>query len=66
VPAAAGVAAISDFAPDAANAAVVAVPEPETYALMAIGLGCIGWLGRRRQRIAATALQASERADSLS
>jgi hypothetical protein len=49
VPAAAGIAAISDFAPDASNAAVVAVPEPETYALMALGLGCLGWIGRRRR-----------------
>ena len=67
VPAAAGVAAISDFAPDAANAAVVAVPEPETYALMAIGLGCIAWIGRRRHRVAAPAAsRSSERAGALS
>jgi 5'-nucleotidase / UDP-sugar diphosphatase len=28
----------------------VAVPEPETYALMLGGLGLVGWLARRRQR----------------
>jgi hypothetical protein len=70
VPAAAGIAAISDFAPDASNAAVVAVPEPETYALMALGLGCLGWLGRGRQRLARAARsdprQGSERAGALS
>ena len=27
---------------------LVAVPEPETYALMLLGLGVIGWAGRRR------------------
>lgn len=28
---------------------VAAVPEPETYALMLAGLGCIGWAARRRR-----------------
>jgi hypothetical protein len=27
-----------------------AVPEPETYAMMAMGLGVLGWVGRRRKR----------------
>lgn len=47
----AGFAAISDFAPDNSNlTTAVAVPEPETYALMLGGLGLMGWMGRRRQR----------------
>ena len=50
VPAAAGNAAISDFAPGASNAPVVAVPEPGTYALMGLGLGVLGWVARRRTR----------------
>jgi hypothetical protein len=29
---------------------VTGVPEPETYALMAAGLGMIGYLGRRRKK----------------
>lgn len=29
---------------------VVAVPEPETYAMMVAGLGLIGWIGARRRK----------------
>ena len=49
---AAGNAQIADFAPDASNAAVMAVPEPETYALFAAGLTCLAWVSRRRRTAA--------------
>ena len=46
-----GFAAISDFAPDNTNVGVTvvgAVPEPETYALMMLGLGTLAFARRRR------------------
>jgi hypothetical protein len=44
-----GNASISDFAPDASNAAVTAVPEPQSYALMLAGLAGYTLLSRRRK-----------------
>jgi hypothetical protein len=34
---------------------VVAIPEPETYALMLAGLGAVAWVGRRKKARAAAA-----------
>jgi len=34
-------------------AAVAAVPEPETYAMMLAGLGLLGYMARRRKQQAA-------------
>ena len=43
-----GNAQISDFAPVNSNVAVAAVPEPSTVALLALGLGALGWRAKRR------------------
>jgi hypothetical protein len=37
------------------NLQVSAIPEPETYALMAAGLGILGWVARRRKQAAPSA-----------
>ncbi len=38
------------FGSDGVALSVTPVPEPETYALMLMGLGVVGWLSRRRKR----------------
>ncbi len=38
----------TDF-PDTGVAALAAVPEPQTYAMMFAGLGAVLWLARRRR-----------------
>ncbi len=43
-----GNAQISDFAPDNSNVDVAVVPEPSTLALLAFGLGALGWRAKRR------------------
>ncbi|WP_229259600.1 PEP-CTERM sorting domain-containing protein [Duganella aceris] len=45
----AGTGRLADFAPDV-NITVTAVPEPETYAMLAAGLGMLGVVARRRSR----------------
>ena len=45
----AGNAAISDFAPDASDAGVTAVPEPASMALFGAGLALLAGAARRRQ-----------------
>ena len=37
------------------NAIESAIPEPEIYAMMAVGLGLLSWVGRRRKQLGATA-----------
>jgi PEP-CTERM motif-containing protein len=34
-----------------ANAVVTPVPEPETYAMLLMGLGTVGWIARRRKKV---------------
>jgi hypothetical protein len=34
-------------------ASVSAIPEPEIYAMLSVGLGLMGWIGRRRKLHAA-------------
>lgn len=39
-----------DFRADTDNVTIAAIPEPETYALMALGLGLMGFVARRRKQ----------------
>ena len=39
----------------ASQAIMQAIPEPETYALMAMGMSVVGWMARRRRKADATA-----------
>jgi len=42
----------SCFGPVLDNVAITtAIPEPEIYAMMGLGLGLVGWVGRRRKNI---------------
>lgn len=45
----AGIATIADFAPDNANAAIAAVPEPASWALLIAGFGLVGAVARRHR-----------------
>ena len=44
-----GNAAISDFAPDASDGPVTAVPEPASFAMLGMGLAVMGAFARRRR-----------------
>ena len=37
------------FPPGGGPPVVTAIPEPEIYAMMAVGLGLMGWVGRRKR-----------------
>ncbi|MYM22026.1 PEP-CTERM sorting domain-containing protein [Duganella sp. FT135W] len=45
----AGLGRLADFAPDV-NIKVSPIPEPETYAMLGVGLGMLGFVARRRSR----------------